>query len=619
MKIIKLATVVGAALAPFVVGLGEARACGGFFCGRQPVDQTAERILFEIGDGSVTMTTQISFAGDAEDFAWILPLPEVPDVESLATFPQRALTALDTNTGPDFIAPLDCAFGFPQAGGGLNGAVSSATSGGGEPPVQVHVRAEVGGYDVAVIESQDPAALIEWLRTEGYRVTEPMEPYVELYTAEGMKFLALKLLETADVNDITPFRFTLPGDVPSIPLRMTALAAEPEMSIVVFVLGDQRFEGKNWENIEIADDRILFQLNSWPVKTNWTSLVARGVDEAGGQGWVTEYAGTTTSMRELLASQISADNFATPEDKEAAEALAEVLTPHPYLTRLYSRLSAEEMTFDPIFGRSAGEDVSRARQLSRVVDGVDQCADVAVSADPCTFATCGAGGICRPVTQVDTNGTETTVAACGCVPGATARTTFAPDGSPTVICQDQRMSFLNPGDQAAGAEALPDPCATFSCGDNGSCVPVNMTPTCVCNQGFVAVAALNAEGMRLTTCAAPDAAIPESFYNQRLPELPPEIPGGRPVDVPDPEPTTGSAGASTSSSTTGLGGSGSGVGGSGVGAGGQPNAADSKGSGGGCSIVAGSSAPTGALALALAGLAFAAARRRASRPVGNDR
>ncbi|HEU5072597.1 MAG TPA: DUF2330 domain-containing protein [Polyangiaceae bacterium] len=616
MKIIKLASIAGAALAPFVVEIGEAYACGGFFCGRQPVDQTAERILFEIGEDSVTMTTQISFAGDAADFAWILPLPEVPDPESLAIFPQRALTALDTNTGPDFVLPSDCYSGGFTIGGGFS-ATSGATGtdGGGPPPVQVHVRAEVGGYDVAVIESEDPAALIEWLRTEGYRVTEPMEPYIELYAEEGMKFLALKLLETSDVADITPFRFTLPGDVPSIPLRMTALAAEPEMSIVVFVLGDQRFEGKNWENLDIADDEILFQPNSWPVKTNWTSLVAREVDAAGGQGWVTEYAGTTTDMRSLIDSQISGGSFATPEDEEAAHALAEVLAPHAYLTRFYSRLSAEEMTFDPIFGRSAGDDVSRVRQLSRIVAGVDQCPDVAVSSDPCVFATCGAGGICRTTTQVDQNGYETTVAACGCVPGATARTTFAPDGTPTVICQDQRMSFLNPGDQEAGAEALPDPCATFSCGDNGSCVSVNMTPTCVCDEGFVAVGSVNAEGMRLTTCVAPDAAVPDSFYDQRLPALPPDLPGGRVVEVPEPETTSGaggsggSGGSSTSNSTT-TGSTDASTSGNGGSGGGSPSAADSKASGGGGCSVGHAAAPVGTFAFAFAGLLFAAARRR---------
>jgi len=67
----------------------------GFFCGRQPVDQTAERISFEVGADSVTMTTQISFRGEAPDFAWVLPLGEVPLEGSLAVFHQRALNALD--------------------------------------------------------------------------------------------------------------------------------------------------------------------------------------------------------------------------------------------------------------------------------------------------------------------------------------------------------------------------------------------------------------------------------------------------------------------------------------------------------------------------------------------
>src|SRR6187551_1490867 len=91
-----------------------AQACGGFFCGRAPVDQTAERILFEVGDESVTMTTQISYNGAAEDFAWVLPLFEVPDPDSLAVFPQRALTGLDAATGPIFYPPC----GYPEAAAG---------------------------------------------------------------------------------------------------------------------------------------------------------------------------------------------------------------------------------------------------------------------------------------------------------------------------------------------------------------------------------------------------------------------------------------------------------------------------------------------------------------------
>lgn len=525
-----------------LVAAPDASACGGFFCGRQPVDQTAERILFEVGQDSVTMTTQISFNGRAEDFAWILPLSATPDVNSLAEYPQAALSALDANTGPTFSPPNDPAcyeyIAYPPS---ANPLAADADESGGN--VNVEIRAVVGSYEVAVVSSEDPQALIDWLLDNGYRITSAMHPYIERYTEEGLKFLALKLTETAGVEDIKPFRFTLPGTTPTIPLRMTALAAEPEMSIVVFVLGAERFEGKNWANLDIADDQIRFNpfSYSFPIQTNWTKLVAQAVDGAGGQGWVTELAGASEPYAALIRQQLES-GFLAPDVQEAATELLASLEAHPYITRLYTRLSAEEMTSDPVLGLSAGGDVDNEHQLSRFVNGVDQCSmEGAASTDPCDYATCGAAGFCRAVPASDValvGAPAALVAGCACLPGATARPTFAPDGSGTVICQDGRLSFLNPGDRETDtAEALPDACGGFSCGRNGQCVAMNMTPTCVCDQGFVAVyTAAATDAPRSMTCVRPPELVPASFYEGRLPELPAELPGGRQVTITEPMP-----------------------------------------------------------------------------------
>ncbi|WP_437933549.1 DUF2330 domain-containing protein [Sorangium sp. So ce341] len=529
-------------------------ACGGFFCGRQPVDQTAERILFATNqDGSVTMVTQIQYAGAAPDFAWVIPLAEVPAVDSLAVFPQLALTALDAATGPQFQWPNDPSCDSPvlQAGG----VDSPAAGGADDGDVTVHVREEVGPYDVAVIESTDPAALIDWLRSNGFRVNDAMAPYIQIYTSEGMKFLALRLQPDAEVSDIQPFRFTLPSGSPSIPIRLTAIAAEPEMGITVMVLGDRRYGPANWPDIEIDDDQIVWTPYAWPMQTNWTALVARGVDEAGGRGFVTEMSGPTTDIAEQLRNTMSSDEAQVA----ARDALLPLLESNATITRLYTRLSPEEMTVDPIFRRTDGPAVSNVRVLSRHVDGRDLCGDapgaVPASASPCDFAACGAGGLCR---VVEVGGGAQPVAGCACVPGTTARTTFDPSGRPTVTCQDLRMSFLNPGDRALpDAPPLADPCATFDCGPHGECVPMNMTPTCRCSTGYVAVGAIAADGSRETTCVLPDEPVPASFYDRRVPNLPDSLPGGREVDVPPPAVEATSGGCSAGShagSAGGLGG-----------------------------------------------------------------
>ena len=62
-------------------GIEAARACGGFFCATVPMDQAGERILFAARDGMVTTHVQIQYSGEAPDFAWILPVPSLPEIQ----------------------------------------------------------------------------------------------------------------------------------------------------------------------------------------------------------------------------------------------------------------------------------------------------------------------------------------------------------------------------------------------------------------------------------------------------------------------------------------------------------------------------------------------------------
>ncbi|MCZ7680879.1 MAG: DUF2330 domain-containing protein [Sandaracinaceae bacterium] len=371
------------ALALALAGLLDARpaaACGGFFCSQSPVDQRAERIVFAIDEeaGTTDMIVQIQYAGRADDFAWVVPLGAVPLDGSLATFPQAAMVALDAGTAPAFAPSRDC---VARAGGEELAEPSPVGLG-----VDVHVREVVGPYDTAVVSSEDPGALVEWLRANGFRVTAAMEPYVAMYTREGSVFLALRLTGESDVEDIAPLRMTLPGTAPGIPLRMTAIAAEPEMGIVVTILGSQRYEAANWPNVEVPPSELAVEVveEPWSVRFNWAAAVARAVDRAGGRGWVTETASPTAPYVDRLRATTPADDA----QAEAIEALLALFGGRLYLSRLYTRVSPEEMISDPIFRRSAGGDV-----LFHVGDFLTDACELP-EADPCAFMACGAGGRC---------------------------------------------------------------------------------------------------------------------------------------------------------------------------------------------------------------------------------
>src|SRR5689334_11144536 len=80
-----------------------ARACG---ClsppavteGQFAVNQEAEQIIFEVEPGWVTAHVLIKYAGDPGKFAWIVPVPEVPE---LGISPASAFGILDQQTAPN--------------------------------------------------------------------------------------------------------------------------------------------------------------------------------------------------------------------------------------------------------------------------------------------------------------------------------------------------------------------------------------------------------------------------------------------------------------------------------------------------------------------------------------
>jgi hypothetical protein len=79
----------------------DALACGGFFCSQTPVLQTAERIVFEIEGDRITAYVQLEYQGNDPNFAWIVPVPEAPEVE--VGVGQEMFSILEEQTKPVFI------------------------------------------------------------------------------------------------------------------------------------------------------------------------------------------------------------------------------------------------------------------------------------------------------------------------------------------------------------------------------------------------------------------------------------------------------------------------------------------------------------------------------------
>jgi MYXO-CTERM domain-containing protein len=437
--------ILAASITATLAAVPAARACGGFFCAQNPVDQTAEQIIFLVnGDGTITAHVQIQYSGDRDGFAWVVPVPTTP---VLATFPRLAFRTLAQQTQPAYQA---------QCGGRTIEGGSQFGNG-----VVIYNQQSVGPYDTVTIGGDTGKQLVDWLQGNGYLVTDQMTPYIDGYAKAKMLFLAMKLKASAMVSDIEPVVMTYRSTKPMIPIRLTAVAAQPEMGIVTWILADRRYGPENYAEVTISDDLVQF---GGPTGNNYRHVVSREVHAHGGHAFVTEYAGPTQPL-----AQVIENTFAAPDSDlaKANAALVALLRKQPYVTRLYTRMSAEQMTEDPVFTVASSQvDVSNVHPINQR----DRCFSAAL----CDFTTCGPHGQCMPTPSG---------VGCWCDPSATARSTNTFGGN-DVTCETMTADLLGQHDPSAAQEG--NPCLGFDCG-LGTCVTINDVPTCQCMTGYIAV------------------------------------------------------------------------------------------------------------------------------------
>ena len=260
---LRSATLFAVALGAVVLCFSSAAfACGGCFApptasGASPgVVQTAERVLF-VHDAVHVLTrvwVEVRYSGPANDFAWVLPLPAKPKVGigsswlfdrlDLATAPRLVTTAgADENCADencaDYVArhggndggssdagapprASSAAYNDGGCGGGYGGesagySVSGAAAGewGGRGQiadstatsaqsavagVELLEHDQTGPYDYDIIESKDPDALAQWLKSNGYAVPPQALPIIAAHVAKKHVFLAVRLKSGAEVE-----------------------------------------------------------------------------------------------------------------------------------------------------------------------------------------------------------------------------------------------------------------------------------------------------------------------------------------------------------------------------------------------------------------------------------
>ncbi|MCA9712840.1 MAG: DUF2330 domain-containing protein, partial [Myxococcales bacterium] len=175
-------------------------------------------------------------------------------------------------------------------GSAADGGAPAADAGAGG--VDVRLRANVGPYDVAVLASGSAEALRVWLADNDYLIPDVALAEIDHYVELNHFFVALRLQKDRNSGEIQPIVLTSSNDEPCIPLRLTRIAATPDMPVTAYFLGDRRVRPINYMLVQPDYD----EAGLWTGTTDYASYVGGVVDDAGGHAFVTDYAGDTPSI-----------------------------------------------------------------------------------------------------------------------------------------------------------------------------------------------------------------------------------------------------------------------------------------------------------------------------------
>src|SRR5258708_14086805 len=230
-------------------------ACGGTFCDSGPramaVDQKGENILFVMGGGKVEAHIQIQYNGDAARFAWVLPVPALPEVEIgsqglfqnllSATVPRFGLSRVFDSCGTNNIS-------VNTPGAQVSGAptVASPIDGGGGGTMVVLQKA-VGSFDVTVLQGGTAQEITDWLTMNGYAMPPHTPQLLQSYVAQKFLFVAVKLTGGAGIDEIHPLVVRYTGTEPCVPLKLTAVAAVEDIGVRTLFLGNPRTVPKSYK------------------------------------------------------------------------------------------------------------------------------------------------------------------------------------------------------------------------------------------------------------------------------------------------------------------------------------------------------------------------------------
>jgi len=347
----------------------------------------ASQIVVVRQENRTTLTMANDFEGGFDNFALVIPVPEVLSAEDVALVEPGLIARLDGYSGPrlvsytcdDFLWDYD----YPDASDGGGGGSEGSTS-----DLNVNVEAEfsVGAYDFQVLSANGSAeGLVAWLLGHNYEISGEASGLLQEYIDAQQYFLAAKISLEAVPEGATflpPFRFGYDSSVFSLPIRLGTVNSPGEQDLIIYAISDNGRVGvSNYEEATLEDECMHDIPDAEAFGSFYKAQFAQAVATTGAPKWLLEYGWSSASCDPCAEEPIS--------DEEVQAFGFDGTSPDAYLSRIHMRYGPSDITQDLLLYAS-GESSSTQVRYIQYVEELEEFLPV------CGIGMVEDGGTCEP-------------------------------------------------------------------------------------------------------------------------------------------------------------------------------------------------------------------------------
>lgn len=249
----------------------QAQAFCGFFVSKAGADlfNEASKVVMARAEDRTVITMVNDFQGDVEEFAMVIPVPEVLQEGQINVSENRIVDHLDAYTAPRLVEYYDDNPCQPRMEMMMRSTAMPAMMADGAMEksaeamgVTIEASYTVGEYDILILSAEESEGLFTWLNQEGYTLPEGAEPILNSYLKQDMKFFVAKVnleeQEKLGQSFLRPIQVAYESPKFMLPIRLGTLNAQGTQDLILMTLTrNGRVETANYPTTKIPSDMDL--------------------------------------------------------------------------------------------------------------------------------------------------------------------------------------------------------------------------------------------------------------------------------------------------------------------------------------------------------------------------